>query len=79
MSLLESNNNSSVAQTESVQPVCGMCAHFQPERALLMLGKIQVETPSYCKLRASAELPSLFKADSTYAKRCIWFIEEVPF
>lgn len=73
---------SSVTQIDSVQaqPVCGMCQHFQPSRVLTYLeGDRQVTAPSFCKLRASVDLPSLFGSESDFAADCAWFVEEVPF
>ncbi|MBD2462290.1 hypothetical protein H6G89_14675 [Oscillatoria sp. FACHB-1407] len=70
---------SSLTQTDSIESelhaVCGQCIHFRPARTLTYLeGTQQVHTPSYCKLRASVDLPCLFKADS-HADTCPWFTE----
>ncbi|MDX2215263.1 MAG: hypothetical protein SFY66_18510 [Oculatellaceae cyanobacterium bins.114] len=71
---------SSLSQIDSVQvqPVCGMCKHFQPARELSLFG-ISIQAPSYCKLRASVDLPCLLESESNFAARCNWFVEEVSF
>lgn len=59
-------------------PTCGMCKHFVPSQPFKAISDgREITASSYCKLRASADLPCSYKALDS-AKDCPFFDHDCP-
>jgi hypothetical protein len=71
------------AESEVSQPIsppipklCAHCLNWQPARRLHLADGTTQLIPGFCAVRAAADLP---QQPQTYAERCRFYAEEIPF
>jgi hypothetical protein len=62
--------------SQPISKVCAQCVNWQPARRLHLANGTTQLSPGFCTVRAAADLSQL---PQTYAERCRFYEEDIPF